>query len=76
MSFASRHVARPRSRTRTARPAGRRGGDAVKESMKQILRSVAAARQDGISVDVSGLDQFDIGDFSAELEDAEKLLKL
>ncbi|MFB3829040.1 MAG: hypothetical protein ACE15B_19895 [Bryobacteraceae bacterium] len=51
-------------------------GDAVKESMKQVLRGISAARQDGISVDVSGLDEFDIGDFSTELEDAERLLRL
>jgi hypothetical protein len=44
--------------------------------MKQVLRSIAAARQDGITVDVSGLDQFDIGDFSEELDDAKKLLEL
>jgi len=51
-------------------------GDAVKESMKQVLRAIAAARRDGVSVDVSGLDEFDIGDFSNELEDAKKLLDL
>jgi hypothetical protein len=51
-------------------------GDAVKESMKQVLRAIAAARQDNISIDVSGLDEFDIGDFSNELDDARKLLNL
>ncbi len=51
-------------------------GDAVKETMKQVLRAIAAARQDNISIDVSGLDQFDIGDFSNELDDASKLLSL
>jgi hypothetical protein len=51
-------------------------GDVVKESMKQVLRAIAGARQDGIAVDVSGLDQFDIGDFSDELDDAKKLLEL
>ncbi|MCL5746655.1 MAG: hypothetical protein M1541_22440, partial [Acidobacteria bacterium] len=51
-------------------------GDAVKETMKQVLRTIAAARQDGLAVDVSGLDEFDIGDFNTELESAEKLLKL
>ena len=51
-------------------------GDSVKETMKQVLRATAAARQDGVSIDVSGLDEFDIGDFSAELDDAEKLMKL
>jgi hypothetical protein len=51
-------------------------GDAAKDVMKQVLRAIAAARQDGISIDVSGLDEFDIGDFSNELDDARKLLDL
>jgi hypothetical protein len=51
-------------------------GDAVKETMRQILRAIAAARQDNISIDVSGLDEFDIADFSNELDDARKLLTL
>jgi hypothetical protein len=51
-------------------------GDMVKETMKQVLRAIAEARQDGIEVDVSGMDEFDIGDFSNELDDAKKLLEL
>jgi hypothetical protein len=51
-------------------------GDAVKDSMKRILRSIAEARQDGIIVDISGLDDFDIRDFSTDLDDAERLLSL
>ncbi len=51
-------------------------GDAVKEAMKQVLRAIATARRDNISIDVSGLDEFDIGDFSNELDDAQKLLSL
>ncbi len=51
-------------------------GDAVKDSMKRVLRAIAAARQDEIRVGVSGLDEFDIGDFGAELSDAERLLRL
>jgi hypothetical protein len=51
-------------------------GDAVKESMKQVLRAIAAARQDGVTIDVSGLDEFDIDDYSGELDDAKKLLDL
>jgi hypothetical protein len=51
-------------------------GDAVKEAMKRVLRAVEAAREDGLSVDVSGMDEFDIGDFGTELDDAERLLKL
>ena len=44
--------------------------------MKQVLRAIAAARQDEITIDVSGLDEFDIDDFSNELDDAKKLLEL
>ena len=44
--------------------------------MKQVLRAIAVARQDNISIDVSGLDEFDIADFSNELDDARKLLSL
>jgi hypothetical protein len=51
-------------------------GDMVKDGMKQVLRAVAEARQDGVEIDVSGMDEFDIGDFGAELEDARKLLEL
>jgi hypothetical protein len=51
-------------------------GDAVKESMKQILWAIAAARQDSLEIDVSGLDEFDIGDFGEDLVNAEKLLAM
>jgi hypothetical protein len=51
-------------------------GDAVKHTMKQVLSAIEIARQDGLSIDVSGLDEFDIGDFSVELDDAKKLLDL
>jgi len=51
-------------------------GDAVKDSMKQVLRAIAAARQDNLLIDVSGLDEFDIEDFANELDEAKKLLDL
>ena len=51
-------------------------GDAVKDAMKRVLRTVAAARDDGVIIDVSGLDEFDIGDFASELADARELLSL
>jgi len=51
-------------------------GDLVKDTMKQVLRAIAAARQDGVEIDVSGMDEFDIGDFGTELDDARKLLEL
>jgi hypothetical protein len=51
-------------------------GDSVKDVTRRVLLSIEAAREDGLRVDVSGLDEFDIGDFSAELADAERLLGL
>ena len=51
-------------------------GDTVKEAMKQVLWAIAAARQDGVTIDVSGMDEFDIEDFGNELDDAKKLLDL
>ena len=45
-------------------------GDAVKDTMRRVLRAIVAARQDDVVIDISGLDEFDIGDFSNELEDA------
>lgn len=51
-------------------------GDAVKDSLKRVLRAIIEARRDDISIDVSGLEEFDIADFSGELEDARHLLSL
>jgi hypothetical protein len=51
-------------------------GDAVKDCMKRVLRAVEAARQDGLQIHISGLDDFDIRDFSSDLEDADRLLAL
>ena len=51
-------------------------GDTVKETMKRVLAAVDAARKDELFIDVSGMDEFDIGDFSAELTDARELLAL
>lgn len=51
-------------------------GDRVKDTLKTLLRTLAEARQDEIGIDVGGLDEFDIGEFTSELEDAERLLKL
>ncbi len=51
-------------------------GDTVKDTMKRVLRAIEGARQDGLSIGVSGLDEFDVGDFSGELEDARRLLEL
>ncbi len=51
-------------------------GDAVKDLARRVLLAIEEAREDGLRVDVSGLDEFDIGDFSAELSDAQQLLGL
>lgn len=49
-------------------------GDSVKDAMKRVLRAVETAREDGLAIGVSGMDEFDIGDFSSELQDAQALL--
>jgi hypothetical protein len=51
-------------------------GDVVKDTMRNVLNAIAAARQDGVTIDVTGLDEFDIGDFSSEANDAQSLLNL
>jgi hypothetical protein len=51
-------------------------GAVIKDAMKQVLWAIAKARQDEVSIDVSGMDEFDIGDFSSDLDDAKKLLEL
>jgi hypothetical protein len=51
-------------------------GALVKETLRHVLAAIAEARQDEVSIEVSGLDEFDIEDFSNELDDAKKLLDL
>ncbi len=51
-------------------------GDAVKDAMKRVLSGVNAAREDGLTIGISGMDEFDIEDFSTELADAQGLLGL
>ena len=48
-------------------------GDTLKDTTKQVLRAIDSARQDVVSIEVTRLDDFDIGDFSNE-QDAKKLL--
>ena len=49
-------------------------GDEVKESMTRVLTAINLAREDGLQIDVCGMDEFDIGDFGSELSDAQGLL--
>lgn len=51
-------------------------GDFIKDAVKRILRAIEAARCDELTIDVSGLDDFDIRDFSTDLDEAERLLRL
>ncbi len=51
-------------------------GDVMKDSIRQMLTMIAAARQDDLAVDVVGLDEFDITDFKTEAEDAKNLFAL
>ncbi len=40
-------------------------GDTVKEAMNNLLNAISAARQDGLTVQTTGLDEFDITDFAS-----------
>ncbi|MBI3694064.1 MAG: hypothetical protein HY238_04390, partial [Acidobacteria bacterium] len=51
-------------------------GDVVKDFMRQTLRLIAGARRDEVAVQVTGLDQFDVKDFSEELANAQLLREL
>lgn len=51
-------------------------GDAVKEQIRRVLNAIEAAREDGLSISVTGMDEFDIADLGTELEDAKSLLAL
>ena len=51
-------------------------GDAIKDLIRRVLTSIAAAREDGIQISVTGMDEFDITDFGTELGDAHALLAL
>jgi hypothetical protein len=51
-------------------------GDAVKDQARRVLRAIEEAREDDLTIDVTGMDEFDISDFSSELADAKQLLAL
>jgi hypothetical protein len=49
-------------------------GDTMKGAIQNVLNTIAAARQDGLTVSATGLDEFDITDFCSEAADAQSLL--
>jgi hypothetical protein len=51
-------------------------GTAVKDSISGILTAISDAREDGVRVSVSGMDEVDITDFGTELQQAANLLAL
>jgi hypothetical protein len=51
-------------------------GALVKDCIRRVLRSISEAREDGVAISVMGLDELDISDFGAELQDATNLLSL
>jgi hypothetical protein len=51
-------------------------GDAVKDLIRRVLKSIEAAREDGLQISVTGMDEFDIAEFASELADAQQLLAL
>ncbi len=51
-------------------------GAAVKDCIKRIACAISEARQDGVSLSITGLDELDISDFGAELQQATNLLQL
>jgi hypothetical protein len=48
----------------------------VKDCIRRVISAVSAAREDGVTVSVSGLDEMDIADFGTEMQDARNLLSL
>ncbi len=51
-------------------------GAAVKDCIRRVLTAVTVARQDDVSVSVSGLDEIDIAEFGTELQNASTLLQM
>jgi hypothetical protein len=49
-------------------------GDAVKDQVWRVLKAIEAAREDGLAINVTGMEEFDIADFSTDLQDASALL--
>ena len=49
---------------------------AVKDSIRRLLTAISDAREDGVRISVTGLDEVDIGDFGTELSNATNLLQL
>ena len=49
-------------------------GAGGQDQVRRVLQAIESAREDGIEIGVTGMDEFDISDFSTELDEAGKLL--
>jgi hypothetical protein len=51
-------------------------GTSVKDCIRRVLTAISEAREDGVLVSVTGMDELDISDFGTELQQASGLLAL
>jgi hypothetical protein len=51
-------------------------GAVVKDCIRRVLTAISAAREDAVTISVTGLDEVDITNFGTELQDATSLLQL
>jgi len=51
-------------------------GDTVKDTLKRLLQTLIRVRKDDLKISVSGLDEFEVGEFNEELDEAQKLFNL
>jgi len=51
-------------------------GTSLKETIVKVLTAISDARQDGVIISVTGLDELDISDFATELQQAAALLQM
>ncbi|WP_051670043.1 hypothetical protein [Bryobacter aggregatus] len=51
-------------------------GDSVKDMLKRLLQTLIRVRKDDLRISVSGLDEFEVGEFNEELDEAQKLFNM
>jgi hypothetical protein len=51
-------------------------GSIVKDAMRNVMCAISEVRQDRLTVDVAGMDEFDITEFGTDVQDAQSLLNL
>jgi hypothetical protein len=51
-------------------------GDTIKDGLKKLLDILAQVRQDEVTASVSGLDEFEVGEFADQIAEASELLRM